>query len=60
MFDKNKDGFVSADELKLIMENSGQKVTDEEINEFMKFHDTDQNGELSFEEFLSWWKTLEE
>lgn len=32
VFDKNKDGFIDAAELKQVMESLGEKLTDEEVS----------------------------
>ena len=51
MFDKNKDGFISADELRTVMESLGEMLTEADIDNMMKGADQDDDGRVSFEEF---------
>ena len=51
MFDKNKDGFISADELRTVMESLGEMLTEADIDNMMKVADQDDDGRVSFEEF---------
>ncbi|CAH1728207.1 unnamed protein product [Chironomus riparius] len=41
VFDKNGDGFVSIDELKFVLTNLGERLTDQEMNEILKDADVD-------------------
>jgi len=51
-FDKEDTGYINAKELKMVMTNLGLKVTNEEIQEMMKFANLDDEADqLSFEEF---------
>jgi len=52
VFDRDKSGSVSASELKHVMNNLGEQVTDEEVEEMIKAADADGDGELSFDDFL--------
>jgi len=52
IFDKNGDGGISNDELKIFLETLGQKPTDKEVSALMKEVDADGNGEIDFDEFL--------
>ena len=44
VLDKNGDGFISAAELRQVMTNLGEKVTDEEVNEMIHEVDIDGDG----------------
>merc|ERR1711982_315259 len=48
VFDKDGDGFISKEELKIVMENLGETLTDEELQEMMNEADADNDGKLSY------------
>lgn len=48
VFDKNSDGFITADELKNVMTNLGEKLSDEEINDMITEADLDGDGRVSY------------
>ncbi|KXN82946.1 Calmodulin [Leucoagaricus sp. SymC.cos] len=50
-FDKNGDGSINVDELKIVMRNIGVYLTDEELDLMMKEADEDGNGVIDFQEF---------
>merc|ERR1712070_804798 len=52
VFDRDKSGSVSASELKHVMCNLGEQVSNEEVEEMIKEADADGDGELSFDDFL--------
>mmetsp|Transcript_118450 Transcript_118450/g.205743 ORF Transcript_118450/g.205743 Transcript_118450/m.205743 type:complete len:172 (-) Transcript_118450:140-655(-) len=52
VFDRDKSGSVSASELKHVMNNLGEQVTNEEVEEMIREADADGDGELSFDDFL--------
>ena len=52
MFDKDHNGFVSASEVRYLITNLGQKLTDEEVDEFVREADVDGDGQINFEEFV--------
>merc|ERR1719449_3155 len=52
VFDRDKSGSVTASELKHVMNNLGEQVTDEEVQEMIVEADADGDGELSFDDFL--------
>ena len=52
MFDRNGDGFISAAEMKHVMANLGEMLTDEEVAEMIAAADIDGDGQISYEEFV--------
>lgn len=52
IFDRNEDGFISASELRLVMTNLGEKLTDEEIDDMIREADFDKDGVINYEEFV--------
>lgn len=54
VFDRNGDGYISAPELRLVMTNLGEKLTDEEVEDMIKEADLDGDGVVSYDgEYLS-------
>ena len=51
-FDKNKDGFITAEELMRNMESKGERVTKEEIDAIIQTADKNGDGKISIEEYL--------
>ena len=49
VFDKDGDGTISATELRYVMANLGEKMTDEEIDEMLREADTDGDGKIDYE-----------
>ena len=43
MFDKDGNGYISADELRYVMTNLGEKLTDQEVKEMIM--EADMNGD---------------
>lgn len=52
IFDKNKDGWISRQELKTIMRSLGQNPTDDDIEEMLLNVNRDNDGQISYEEFM--------
>ncbi|KAH6569233.1 hypothetical protein BASA50_002850 [Batrachochytrium salamandrivorans] len=52
MFDKDGNGFITATELKVVMGNIGEKLTDDEIEEMIREADEDGDNQISYEEFV--------
>ena len=53
MFDKEKRGLISADDIYKIMKNFGNPMSKKEIDKLIKDIDTSGDGELDFEEFVT-------
>ena len=53
IFDKKKDGVICCAELKHIMTNLGEGLSDNEIQEMMNEADLNRDGLLDYEEFLN-------
>ena len=49
VFDKDGNGFISSAELRHVMLNLGEKMTDTEIGEMLREADIDGDGQISFE-----------
>merc|ERR1712176_1003266 len=52
VFDRDGNGFISPAELRHVMTNLGEKLTDEEIDEMMHEADADASGQINYEEFV--------
>ncbi|KAH7541917.1 hypothetical protein FEM48_Zijuj02G0018300 [Ziziphus jujuba var. spinosa] len=52
VFDKDQNGFISAAELRNVMTNLGEKLTDDQINEMIREADVDGDGEINYKEFV--------
>jgi calmodulin len=52
VFDRDQNGFISAAELRHIMTNLGEKLTDEEVDEMIREADVDGDGQINYEEFV--------
>ena len=50
LFDKDGDGHVTKEELKVVMESLGQKPSDEDLVQMISEVDDDNSGEIEFEE----------
>lgn len=48
VFDKENNGHISVAELRHIMTNMGEKLTDEEVDEMIEFAEPDNNGEINY------------
>ena len=51
-FDFDGDGFISKEELSTVMQNIGQLMSPEELNQVYELVDKDGNGLLDFKEFI--------
>jgi len=53
VFDKNQDGFISSAELRHVMTNLGEKLSDEEVDDMIKEADIDGDGMVNYHEFVT-------
>ncbi|KAL5008518.1 hypothetical protein ScPMuIL_014099 [Solemya velum] len=53
VFDKDGNGFISAAELRHVMTNLGEKLTDEEVDEMIREADIDGDGQVNYDGNLS-------
>ena len=62
IFDKNKNGYIEAKELKSVTTTLGSMLTDEEFDEFWREADINNDGKLDYEEFIKimsqYWKEI--
>jgi calmodulin len=49
VFDKDGNGLISAAELRHVMTNLGEKLTDEEVDEMIREADVDGDGQVNYE-----------
>ncbi|KAL3874509.1 hypothetical protein ACJMK2_037518 [Sinanodonta woodiana] len=52
VFDKDGNGLISAAELRHVMINLGEKLTDEEVDDMIKAADINGDGMVDYHEFL--------
>ncbi|KAL4226321.1 Calmodulin [Mactra antiquata] len=52
LFDKDGDGTITTKELSTVMRSLGQNPSEEELRQMVKMVDSDNNGEVDFDEFL--------
>nr|2KN2_A Chain A, Calmodulin [Glycine max] len=58
VFDKDQNGYISASELRHVMINLGEKLTDEEVEQMIKEADLDGDGQVNYEEFVKMMMTV--
>jgi Ca2+-binding EF-hand superfamily protein len=60
VFDKDMTGFIGVGQLRYILTNLGEKMSDEEVDELLKAVDT-SSGEINYTGtfFFSFWLDLE-
>ncbi|KAM7479595.1 hypothetical protein LguiA_027808 [Lonicera macranthoides] len=51
VFDIDKSGFISAAEIKQVMSNLGQKLSEKNVNRMIREADIDGDGQINYEEF---------
>ncbi|KAL2308873.1 hypothetical protein Nmel_005043, partial [Mimus melanotis] len=52
VFDKDGNGYISAAELRHVMTNLGEKLTDDEVDEMIREADCNNDGQVNYEEFV--------
>ncbi|XP_076309463.1 calcium-binding protein E63-1-like isoform X2 [Tachypleus tridentatus] len=52
VFDKDRNGFITRDELRVAMEMIGEPLSDLELDELLKATDVDNDGRINYEEFV--------
>lgn len=52
VFDKDGNGFITSQELRHVMTNLGEKITQEEADGMIKEADLDGDGRIDYEEFV--------
>lgn len=48
VFDKNNDGLISSTELRHVMTNLGERLSDEEVDDMIKEADSDGDGMVNY------------
>ncbi|XP_046331193.1 neo-calmodulin-like isoform X1 [Haliotis rufescens] len=55
VFDKNEDGFIDASELRAVMQNMGEPLSEKEVSDMMKEAAVDDDGRVNYEDFINTW-----
>ena len=58
VFDKNNDGFIAMEEMKQVMDNLGQHLTDQELEETIRECDMNGDGKVDYNEFVEMMDSL--
>ncbi|KAI8988677.1 HAD-like domain-containing protein [Pilobolus umbonatus] len=53
VFDKEGDGYISAGELRYVLTNLGEKLTEEEVNELLKEVEVGKDGRINYVDFVT-------
>lgn len=53
VFDKDGSGYIEWEELKYVMQGTGEPLTDEEVTAMMQEADKDGDGRIDYEEFVA-------
>jgi calmodulin len=57
VFDKDGNGFISAAELRHVMTNLGEKLSDEEVDEMVREADMDGDGQINYEGIIMYFSS---
>ena len=57
IFDKDGNGKLSADELKLVLTSLGEKLSPQECDEIIRLADQDGDGQVAYREFVKFLMT---
>lgn len=52
VFDMENKGYITQHELRHVMTNLGEKLTEQEISDMMREADTDGDGKINYEDFV--------
>jgi calmodulin len=55
-FDRNGDGFISAEELRSVMKSMGQQLSAKEVEDMVKAADQNGDGRVDYHEFVKMMK----
>ncbi|MBA0570692.1 hypothetical protein Golob_004308 [Gossypium lobatum] len=58
VFDKDQNGYISANELRHVMINLGEKLSDEEVEQMIKEADLDGDGQVNYDDFVKTMTTV--
>ena len=53
VFDADGDGFITREELRKVMENIGEKLTEQDLTDMMIEADTNGDGLVDYQEFAA-------
>ena len=53
VFDNDGNGYINVDELRQVMTNLGERLSDEEVEMMIKEADIDGDGLVNYEEFIA-------
>ncbi|BGP19599.1 Calmodulin-3 [Rhodosporidiobolus nylandii] len=60
VFDKDGNGFISAAELRHVMTNLGEKLSDTEVEEMIREADVDGDGQINYDDLIARWEQQKE
>ncbi|KAF5833502.1 calmodulin-like protein [Dunaliella salina] len=53
VFDRDGNGYISAAELRHVMTNLGEKLSEQEVEEMIREADVDNDGQVNYDEFVN-------